>query len=559
MERLTKSIGIGIVFFLPLLFAACGDEELVEVEREPAIQVAVSATPESLDTGEMVTVQATVTRGADRALSLRWKALGGTFVDAEAESTSWIAPDDPDLYTLSVVATDGDEVGIGKADVWVATYVAADEPHYLGAEACGLCHSGGSGGDQYTTWSETNHAHAVETLAEIGQDNNSRCLGCHTVGTYGWLADVNLDNGGFDETAVERLHGVQCENCHGPGSQHPNVEFTSVEATLSDTLCGQCHTDEHHPTWDEWLESPHNDVYAYPAGRASCAKCHNGLHAAEYLNDPEGFMDPSEDPEVVIDITCAVCHDPHGNDNPGQLRDASVTDRALPSAILVEAAGAGRLCMSCHNGRRSSEDVDEQITDGDDHFGPHHAVQGDMLAGVNANEDVDPTFSFASSKHILVEDACVTCHTTRVEEELPYFTGHTFEPTTSACAPCHGAISDFADIMAKEDYDGDGAVEAVQEEVEGLLDTLKVAIIEASTSEAAQDSLENAEDFSEPLGNASITTADQRKAGYNWAFVEFDQSKGVHNTTYAIQLLQRSILFLDSEKLGKAYLLTEAN
>jgi len=184
-----------------------------------------------------------------------------------------------------------------------------------------------------------------------------------------------------------------------------------------------------------------------------------------------------------------------------------------------------------------------------------------MLAGVNGYEGVAPGFAFASSKHILVQDACVTCHVNRVEESLPYFTGHTFEPTTSACSPCHGAISDFSEVLAKDDFDGDGAIEGVQGEIQGLLDTLAWSIVDASTSQASREALAAAagdhDAFAGLLGNATITTADQRKAGYNWAFVDYDGSKGVHNTTYSIQLLQRSILFLDTGKLGKARLLIE--
>jgi len=42
-----------------------------------------------------------------------------------------------------------------------------------------------------------------------------------------------------------------------------------------------------------------------------------------------------------------------------------------------------------------------------------------------------------------------------------------------------------------------------------------------------------------------ITTVAQREAGYNWAFVDYDGSKGVRNAAYSVQLLQQSILFID--------------
>jgi len=556
-----RMLAVVLPFFL-FLAAGCGDEEVVEVVREPAIRVTVTASADSVDQGGRVSVFARATAENPGTFEYAWRATGGAFVDAAAESTVWIAPDDPNLYTISCVVTDGADAGIGTDRVFVGTYVPADSPFYLGAGTCAVCHAGGSGGDQHTSWSGTAHAHAIESLEAIGMNHNAYCLKCHTVGSYGLFADASLDNGGHDETAVERLEGVQCENCHGPASNHTGGgEGQNVAVTISDTTCGQCHSDEHHPTWDEWQESAHARIEEYPALRGSCAHCHNGLYAHKYLDDPAAYVAPTSNPTEARPHTCAVCHDPHGNDNPGQLRDASATDIALPNSPLIPSAGAGRLCMACHNGRRTGTQVQGQIDNGTANFGPHHSNQGDMLAGVNGYEGVAPGFAFASSKHILVQDACVTCHVNRVEESLPYFTGHTFEPTTSACSPCHGAISDFSEVLAKDDFDGDGAIEGVQGEIQGLLDTLAWSIVDASTSQASREALAAAagdhDAFAGLLGNATITTADQRKAGYNWAFVDYDGSKGVHNTTYSIQLLQRSILFLDTGKLGKARLLIE--
>jgi hypothetical protein len=533
-----------------IVLVGCGDDSTTIFEA--TIPATVTVTPTAVDTGHKVDVSVSAT-GPGGPLTYTWMAAAGRFSDATADSTSWTAPDDPGTYSLTVVVSDGTNVGIDAANVTVSQYVPTDTPSYRGAEVCAGCHAEDTapGGNQYGPWSDTAHAHAIESLRAIGQDENPNCVVCHTVGSYGLFADETLDNGGYDETAVERLEGVQCENCHGPGSQHPNPSFGSVEATLDAAVCGNCHTDEHHPTYDEWLESLHSIPVEFAAGRASCAKCHNGVEAVHYLDDPQNYVQPASDPTEIFPQTCAVCHDPHGNDNPGNLRNASVTDVILPNSVLVEEAGAGRLCMSCHNGRRQDYDVIEQIDEGSSHFGPHHSVQGDMLKGVNAYEDVAPAFTFASSKHILVQDACVTCHTHAHEGDLehgiPNFTGHNFEPTVEACQPCHGTLTDFTDVLAKEDYDGDGTVEGVQEEVVGLQNILKATIIAASQSPEAEAAFND--DFEGALGDVAVSTREQREAGYNWAFVEFDGSSGVHNATYAIQLLQKSIEYLDPSAL----------
>jgi len=444
--------------------------------------------------------------------------------------------------------TDGESVGIGMADVAVGQYVPTDSPYYMGASYCMTCHNGGMGGDQYAAWSQSGHAHALATLSAIGMDQNAYCLPCHTVGSNGLDADPALNNGGYDETAVARLANVQCENCHGPASDHPT---TGLGGTMSATLCVACHQGAHHPTGSEWASSAHAQVVEDAALRASCAKCHNGLYSDNFLNDPEHFQAPSANLTESAPVTCAVCHDPHGNDNPANLRNASVTDRALPGGVLVEAAGAGRLCLACHNGRRSSTDADGQVSDGNEHFGPHHSVQGDMLAGVNAYQKVNETFAWSTSRHILAGDACVTCHnhpTPYNEETGIAYTGHQFIPTVEACAPCHGTLTDFRDVTEKYDYDGDGDMtEGVQGEVEGLLATLEETILDASASPEQRAILEAS--FEDSLGSPRVTTVAQRAAGYNWAFVSFDGSKGVHNATYAIQLLQQSILSLNTRAL----------
>jgi hypothetical protein len=284
-----------------------------------------------------------------------------------------------------------------------------------------------------------------------------------------------------------------------------------------------------------------------------CQKCHNGTYAHQYLNDPGAFSNPSSIDSVTA-LSCAVCHDMHGNDNPANLRTAAATNATLPDGTVVSQGGLGRLCMACHNGRRTPADIQGQLTNGDEHFGPHHSNQGDMLAGTGAYEDVAPGFPYASTGHLLIENACVSCHTL-AEEGEPAYTGHTFQPTLNACKQCHGTLSSFADVRATEDYDGDGTIEGVQLEVEGLLAILYQAILDASDTPAHRAAL--AADFETAIGDITISTLAQRKAAYNYFFVEFDGSHGVHNAIYTIQLLQQSTLSLAPKQLARATLLVE--
>ena len=161
------------------------------------------------------------------------------------------------------------------------------------------------------------------------------------------------------------------------------------------------------------------------------------------------------------------------------------------------------------------------------------------------------SFAFATSNHLKIQDGCVTCHNHHIPfDGTDAYTGHEFIPIVEACQPCHGSLESFESITAKDDYDGDGSVEGVQGEVKGLMFELANVILEATPADSTADRAELEasipadeegpyDDFISDVGNSS---KEQRKPGYNLAFVAFDQSKGVHNATYSIQLLQQSIL-----------------
>lgn len=546
--------------FIPLMLAAlavvavlggCEDDQ-VNVPA-PAITVTVAASSTSVDGGGTVTLiaAADVASGTPANLTYSWAASGGSFSTTSNDTTEWTAPEASGLYDIACTVSNNQNAAVGTAVLGVDTYVPADSPFYRGAAYCQTCHA-----ETFDTWTTSVHKRAWETLNAYGEGRNAYCLPCHTVGAKAVNADPALNNGGYDESAVARLQGVQCENCHGPGSAHPN-DLTSVSVVASAGMCGSCHNGEHHPTFDEWASSPHNSVVLDAAESASCAKCHNGIYAGTYLDDPAGFVNPTAVTDT-LGITCAVCHDPHGNANPGNLRNASVTDVVLPDGTVVPEAGAGRLCMSCHNGRRTPTNIEGQIANGNAHFGPHHSCQGDMLAGTGAYEDVTPGFPWTSSRHLAVRDGCVHCHTHPHGEGPATYTGHDFLPKPEACAECHGVITDFDQIHAKEDFDGNGQIEGVQDEIEGLLGLLKLAIIDASTSPEDSLALATAVDFSAAVGDTNLTTREQRESGYNYFFVDYDGSRGVHNTTYAIQLLQQSTLSLGTGQLpARAYILRE--
>jgi hypothetical protein len=119
---------------------------------------------------------------------------------------------------------------------------------YLGQAACGKCHTGLT--DRLAV---SRHYRAYETLLQRGEERNPDCLSCHTTG-FGRYS-------GFDPAREVRtgkdLRGVQCEECHGPGTTHSR-DGAYIETARNS--CSRCHTSYWSPDFDfesYWERIPH--------------------------------------------------------------------------------------------------------------------------------------------------------------------------------------------------------------------------------------------------------------------------------------------------------------
>lgn len=159
-----------------------------------------------------------------------------------------------------------------------STILAQDKPSFVGVKKCGMCHKKDKDGNQLKIWEESKHANAFKTLqneaskkiaAEKGIADASKaaeCLVCHAIGyTEGALVDKKFK--------VE--DGVQCEMCHGAGSEYKSKKTmqdhaASVAAGLTEykdlaaikAQCVTCHNDKS-PTFkgfnfeERWAEIQH--------------------------------------------------------------------------------------------------------------------------------------------------------------------------------------------------------------------------------------------------------------------------------------------------------------
>ncbi len=119
---------------------------------------------------------------------------------------------------------------------------AKGQPGYVGGEQGSPCHTGGAG-----PRGATRHTQAYATLERVNKQFDLSCVGCHVTGFRAPGGAEVVENAG--------LQAVQCEQCHGPGSQHvatPEKKGKPFairrEATVE--VCKQCHTPEHSDTFD---------------------------------------------------------------------------------------------------------------------------------------------------------------------------------------------------------------------------------------------------------------------------------------------------------------------
>lgn len=123
--------------------------------------------------------------------------------------------------------------------------VASGKYSYVTNGKCRLCHR-----DFFIGRKQDVHDHAFSKVIETGHADQERCLACHTTG-YGV-------KGGFrsmEETP--RLANVQCEGCHGPGSEHirRNARGGFLAGTdqpqVLEKVCLSCHSGR----WDRAFEN----------------------------------------------------------------------------------------------------------------------------------------------------------------------------------------------------------------------------------------------------------------------------------------------------------------
>jgi hypothetical protein len=108
--------------------------------------------------------------------------------------------------------------------------VQTDE--YAGSDTCGRCHK-----KAYSTWKETSHAIALESLEKVGHEFDPDCVSCHVVG-------LSSKAGFTSREKTPLLANVGCESCHGPLAAHAKSP-RSKRPSRPQTSCTSCHDTGH--------------------------------------------------------------------------------------------------------------------------------------------------------------------------------------------------------------------------------------------------------------------------------------------------------------------------
>lgn len=151
---------------------------------------------------------------------------------------------------------------------------------YVGIKSCATtCHKGDSKGRQLEIWQDSKHSQAYISLQTSEADQIAKdkgfttpaaetplCIKCHVLGK-------DIDPEELEET-FDKTQGVQCETCHGPGSEYKKLSIMKdKQQAIANGLiihdedavfCQTCHNSDS-PTfksfnYDEyWAKIKHTD------------------------------------------------------------------------------------------------------------------------------------------------------------------------------------------------------------------------------------------------------------------------------------------------------------
>jgi len=403
--------------------------------------------------------------------------------------------------------------------------------------------------------------------------------------------------------AAAQLANIQCENCHGPqviAQDTSPAHGLSGEAvgdpriSLSADVCGSCHGEPlRHGRFQQWQLSGHaNYELANEEGlNGTCARCHTANGFLEWVPVLLGQV-PGKKPGDGVEVTwnqdeihpqtCVTCHDPHavgtstgvGTDAPVRITGKTAM---LDAGFRAYGVGSGALCMSCHNSRRGQRNDRTFAKLSDPDRASHPGPQADVLMGQNAFL----VKTGVRGRHSFIKNTCVMCHMEATEppELLSYNRGgtnHSFFASKEVCNECHigidvdnlqsgfevmiedlgSAIADkFVSVMAAQiaagytiDLNGTMLTDAATIQRVELTEyhgrqAINVVFKGGTRLDAigVGDVMVNRPAPLGPVPIYSVSGPGLPKAFWNYGLLEADGSKGAHNPSWILDVLNESL------------------
>ena len=283
------------------------------------------------------------------------------------------------------------------------------------------------------------HALELATAHASSAEKAAGCvLDCHVVGERG------LNDGGFLDVAqalafrvppalsysalphaLQRLGGVRCTSCHGPGAiSAPEGRARILRADV----CATCHDAPPRYTHvTDWARSSMAHADATPRAREKpCARCHTTGGFLDAIGARVRSDLSRDDADVDVGIACAACHAAHGpNEGHGLIR-------TLPTAVAAPADSAAEnpasaLCASCH-----APAQDEPL--------PAASSAALWLGRVRLPTSLGGDELRGAAPHASIVGGCVGCHG-HATSSTRRGTDHSFAVEPQTCDACHAGDS----------------------------------------------------------------------------------------------------------------------
>ena len=172
--------------------------------------------------------------------------------------------DEPDVHAL--VAAYDEQVAemnlrLAKQQPETCPPPRRGEPAFTGissagrVKGCAECHE-----SQSQFWAKTGHSHAYDTLVSVRKQFSLDCVRCHVTGWQqpGGVCRIDrteVGGRGFEGRGKGR-QDVQCEMCHGPGSEHAKDPPGHISTEVPTAVCVRCHEAANSPHFDDGRYRP---------------------------------------------------------------------------------------------------------------------------------------------------------------------------------------------------------------------------------------------------------------------------------------------------------------